>query len=230
MSFLKEDWSELFKENIDAYMSGRPKRGVFIKNHLYFNGLTNGVSTCLEQGAFSAKDSIYLKTVFPHWQCTATDNDNDVVNYIDKTDITGQEEDAFNLSFNDCNFDLTFQSGLIIYYSNEQAFDIIKEQLRVTAKLSFVFAHNKSNYIDRFVSFLKRNFLHEGIHHFRRYSDQDLASFAIRLGYKFEVIYYDNMLINFSNRNCSWLTSLLVKLKVDKLQFLSNEIVLVIHK
>jgi hypothetical protein len=230
VTHLKGEWGELFKNNIDKYSIGRPKRGIFIEKYLCDSKNNYDISYCLEQGAFSAKDSVYLNKRFPQWNCTATDNDASIVDYINTTEVLGKQEDAFHLSFNNEQFDLTFQSGLIVLFSNEQAFSIVKEQLRVTKNICFIFAHNKSNYIERTFSFLKKILFKKSIYHFRCYSKSDLIDMALKLGCQYELKYYDNMLINFTQRNATWLTSLLIKLKVDRFNFLSNEIVLVIHK
>jgi hypothetical protein len=230
MIFLKNKWGELFKKNITTYAKGRPKRGVFIDKYLSSEPSLPDNLSCLEQGAFSAKDSLYLNSVFPNWICTATDTDINVVKHIREVGLEGKQEDAFELSFENNKFEITFQSGLIILFSDQQALEIIKEQLRVTSKISFIFAHNKHNYIDRVISFFKRKIMKKHIFSYRCYSESTLREIALSLGCKHEIFHYDNMIVNFSVRHCLWLKPIIQTLGIDKYRYLANELVLVLHK
>jgi hypothetical protein len=203
---------------------------MFIDEYLRSESSLSDNLSCLEQGAFSAKDSLYLKLVFPKWRCTATDKDIDVVNHIREVGLEGVQEDAFKLSFEESEFEITFQSGLIILFSDQQALEIIKEQLRVTSKISFIFAHNRHNYIDRVISFLKRKIMKRDIYTYRCYSESTLKEIALSLGCKYEIFHHDNMMVNFSGRHCLWLKPIILKLGIDKYRYLANELVLVLHK
>jgi hypothetical protein len=230
MVTLKNKWGELLEKNIVTYASSRAKRAMFIEDYLKSKSLFLQEIRCLEQGAFSAKDSLYLKIKFPQWTFTATDKDIDVVRHITEAGIEGLQEDAFDLSFKDNKFDLTFQSGLIINFNDQQAFNIIKEQYRVTSKISFVFAHNSANYIDRFCSFFKLKVMRNNIYNYRTYDVQTIKLMALSLGCEYEIFYYDNMILNFVNRHFTSLSPLIRKLGISKFRCFANELVLVLHK
>jgi ubiquinone/menaquinone biosynthesis C-methylase UbiE len=53
--------------------------------------------------------------------------------------------DAFNLSYSDKSFDLSFHNGLWVYYNEEEIDRLLKEQIRVTKHRVITIVHNDHN-------------------------------------------------------------------------------------
>lgn len=221
-------WEELFRLNIKRYSQSRPKRGEFIYKYLKENKLTSTIESCLEEGAFSAKDSYFLKKKLPKIDFHISDLDPEIVKINFEKNMKSHVADAFSLPFDDKQFDITFHSGLIILFSNKEAEKIITEQIRITKKIAFIFAHNKTNFIDRTNSNFRRFFLKQKIHNFRFYSKKDLLSLTKNMKLDTQIVHHDNALVNLSMRHFPSIIPLLKITKLDKLSWLSNELILII--
>lgn len=226
----KESWGTLLNKNIGNYSLGRPKRGMFIHNYIINLQIDNTINSCLEEGAFSAKDTLYLKEHFPAWRFITTDIEPEVVSYSKSQGLESTLADAFKLPFTNESIDVTFHSGLIILFNNDDTLKIIKEQMRITSKIAFIFAHNRSNLIDRLGSFFKRYILRKKIYTFRRFSKKELKSFLAETGLQGEIYHYDNALENFISRHLPKAVVLLKFLGLQNPILLSNELVLIIRK
>ncbi|NNN26856.1 MULTISPECIES: class I SAM-dependent methyltransferase [Pseudomonas] len=221
------DWSDLYENNIRTYQKGRPKRGMFIAEYLIRTGLHEQVENFLEEGSFSAKDSIYLANRFPGKTCIATDLNESAMRGAALAQVKSCVADAFALPFAAKQFAVTFHSGLIVLFDNADALRIVNEQLRVTEKVAFTFAHNQHNFLDGLASRLKRLF-GKKIFNFRRYTWADLQAIGEQTGLPYEVIAYDNMLENFLSRNVSWLLPAVKLVKLHRSRVFANELVLII--
>jgi ubiquinone/menaquinone biosynthesis C-methylase UbiE len=221
------NWSDLYENNIRSYQKGRPKRGIFIADHLIRTGLHEQIESFLEEGSFSAKDSIYLAERFRGKYCIATDLNESAMKGTAHSQVSSCVADAFKLPFSDRQFSVTFHSGLIVLFNNEEAIRIVEEQLRVTAKIAFVFAHNQHNRVDNLASLLKR-IAGKRIFTFRRFTTADLQAIGERTGCAFEVVAYDNMLENFVSRNVPWLLPTVRFLRLHRIKALANELALII--
>ncbi|WP_275627631.1 class I SAM-dependent methyltransferase [Pseudomonas sp. 273] len=221
------DWEKLYLDNVSTYKKGRPKRAEFIISHLKQINLLDEIESFLEEGAFSAKDLSYLAKNLSKKIFVATDlNELSMVNR--KTEnILNCAADAFNLPFRDRHFGVTFHSGLIIYFNNSDAIKIIQEQTRVTKSIAYIFAHNKHNYLDTLISNGKC-IMGNRLFSFRRYSKGELIEIGTAIGCPFEIVPHDNMLENFSQRNCRWLLPVIQKLGLHKSLFFANELTLII--
>ncbi|WP_157484941.1 hypothetical protein [Gilvimarinus polysaccharolyticus] len=225
-----KDWSELLGENEELYRRSRPKRAKFILEYLKVHCPQLKVETFHEQGAFSGKDIRHIKASVLNGFFCASDLDVGVAGYLSAQGVNALSCDAFCLPFKDSAFDLTYHSGLIICFNNEDAFLIVQEQIRTTKKIAFVFAHNDLSWVDKFASFYKTKIQKKDIFNYRRYREEELLDMASRMGLDAEIYFFDNALMNFLKRNFKRLHTVLSSFSWVNRKFLANEIVMVVRK
>lgn len=223
-----QEWGDLLAQNIATYSVGRPKRGQFV--HAYLDAHAESPESILELGAFSGKDSLYLQQRYPSCRFIAVDKVSDVALHLKRMGLQACVADALRLPFSDNSFDVTFQSGLLILFSNEEARRIIEEQVRVTRRVAFVFAHNQRGLPDRLGAFIKRTVLGKEIYHFRRYTVEELTEILRSLGLNGLALYHDNALRNAIGRTVPSLTPLIERLGLHKSPYFMNELVLIVWK
>ena len=223
-------WSSLLMENKDVYSRSRPKRAKFIVDYMKKNHPDMILKSYHEQGAFSGKDIKYIGDLYPEATLYASDLDTKVAEHLGKTGLNTIACDAFSLPFKDNSFDITFHSGLVICFSNKDALSIIKEQVRTTSKIAFIFAHNELSWIDKLASLYKSKIKRKDIFNYRRYTEEELIKIANSIGYEAEIYYSDNALINFVGRNFGFLKRVVVYSGLADRKSLFNEIVMVIKK
>lgn len=219
------DWGGEYNSNIAVYSLARAKRAQFIREYLSRSAI-NDVASFLELAAFSAKDSIKLKECYPCAEVYASDYEFSVLR--SDNGVGSFAADAFGLPLADNAVECTFHSGLIVLYDKKRGIDIIKEQLRVTSRVAFVFVQNRGNWLDRLSSFVKRRFMGKSIFSFRYISESELEVAGRLSGCLYEIHYYDNMIFNFFHRISPLLSRYVKRSYFFECNFLCNEIVLVL--
>jgi hypothetical protein len=192
-------WGFLFDQNIDGYRASRPKRGEYIIRILGDMGVS-APRSILEIGAFSGKDIRYLAREIPDAFCCSTDLEPRVFDDEAKAATSCVVANAFAMPFCDQAYEISFHSGLIICFDEVNASRIIEEQLRVTSRYAIVFGHNRWNFIDVFVSFMKRG-RGNSLFRYRRFTKAIFRRISPRSGQIVRLEYTDNMASNFARRH-----------------------------
>lgn len=138
----KEDWWEIWQHHLSEYLKSVPRAGIFINE--YFPS----VRKILEVACGSSKDSIYLAK--KGFLVIATDYEKRLINYLKERfrypNLLYLPADAFKLPFKDDAFDLVFHNGFFVLFNkNEDIYELLKEQARVSKKFILFFVHNKLN-------------------------------------------------------------------------------------
>lgn len=131
-------YAQIHQELISSILSERPKK-------------------ILEAGCGPAIFSIYLSRFGAHlekylgvqydFQCTALDNDTEILKIAEKNnrDLKGIVQfvlgDIKQLPFNNLSFDLSFSQGVLEHFSNNEIELILDEQLRVAKTVLFSVPH-----------------------------------------------------------------------------------------
>jgi len=221
-------WDELIEKHGEQYRRSRPKRGQFVERYLKASDFSEVAEKCfMEEGAFSGKDTIYLAENFPSSDFIVLDLELETLKGTRHDRVYPVRGDAFRLPFSDRSIDITFHSGLIVLFDNENSERIIAEQLRVTSGLAFVFAHNKANFVDIFVSWARRKWLGLGLYQYRRFTLKKLEELCSIHGTLLESGYTDNMLLNFTRRRLPFLAGTLEKTFRVMPAWLFNEVFVV---
>lgn len=224
-------WLDLFEKNRLKYAHASPKRGKFIQNYFQERGLScDANNSCfLELGAFSGKDSIYLKSVFSDATFYLSDLSPEILKLT--RSIESFAGDVFSLPLRNDAVDISFHSGLIILFNNQDVKRVIDSQNRVTRKYSFVFGLNKFNFVDHIMSFYKYKIKGDELFRYRRFTKSELCDMVKTSdAVSVEAFYHDNMVENFSRRHDFFLLKVIAKLFIFKLPFFYNEVVLVMKK
>ena len=211
------DWTSIWERRLEEYLKSVPRAGYFIKK--YFG---KSVSSILEVGGGSCKDSIYLAN--NGFSCICSDKNKYVIEILKKKfneknkNIIFDIQDALNLTYKENSFDLVFSNGLIIYfYDNREVIKILEEKCRVAKKFVITIVHNKHN--KRLVKKFKTLAEKDELYNIRFYSIDELINIAENLKYNkkikkyyimkfggiFDLIYYalarifgkDNEIIDF---------------------------------
>ena len=223
-------WSELLGDNEELYRRSRPKRAMFILDYLKRHCPSLSIESYHEQGAFSGKDIKHIKDCVGEGRFYASDLSVEVAGYLGKQGLNALACDAFSLPFRDDTFDLTFHSGLIICFNNEDALAILREQIRTTAKIAFIFAHNELSWIDRMAALYKAKVQGKDIFNYRRYREEELLEMAGKMGVEAEIYFFDNALVNFVGRNFGRFDKVLSLFGLADRKMFFNEIVMVVRK
>jgi hypothetical protein len=166
-----KNWSMLTRTHLLRYINDPPLMGVFL-NKLIDKRLKNG----LEEGCFSARDSIYLAKRGRKMQ--ATDSNLYLIQKLRK--IYGQNRvrfsvaNAIRLSYPNNSFDFSFSDGLIGCFKKREMVRILREQYRVTRYRCVIAVHNSLNsgFFRANVAAEKR--LNDGWHNVRFFSPNQI--------------------------------------------------------
>ena len=187
----KGAWNRIWNKYIEKYVHSNPKHGKIVeriakKHNINFN-------SCLETGCGSARDSRYLSEKHKAY-CLDMSSEPLKMAYKTSREFNTDENyfliqgDVFNLPFKDRNIDISFNSGLLIYFSaNEDIYKILAEQRRVTKGLIVIFVHNK---FDLIMSILFKYLYHikgEDLYNIRRFSSREIEDICERFGNVLEV-------------------------------------------
>lgn len=138
-------WSEAWKRYLESYLKAPPRAGLWLAERFSLKGLK-----VLEIGAGSCRDSLFIADMKKGpFLVVASDSNKDVLEHVRRrfpeSKIEIRQEDAFNLSFDDAFFDITFCNGLWVLFSDEDVLRLLREQARVTRKFLVSFVHNRHN-------------------------------------------------------------------------------------
>ena len=187
----KDTWNRIWNKYIEKYVHSNPKHGKIVekiakKYNINFN-------SCLETGCGSARDSRYISEKCKAYCLDLRSEPLKVAYKISKELNTDEnyflmQSDVFNLPFKDKSIDVSFNSGLLIYFSaNEDIYRILAEQSRVTKRLMIIFVHNK---FDLIMSILFKYLYHmkgEDLYNIRRFSFKEIKDICERFGKVLEV-------------------------------------------
>jgi len=186
----KDTWNGIWNEYIGKYVHSDPKHGKIVeriakKYNISFN-------SCLETGCGSARDSRYLSEKRKTY-CLDLSSEPLKIAYKISKELNGEnyflmQSDVFNLPFKDKSIDVSFNSGLLIYFStNEDIYRILKEQSRVTKELMVIFVHNKFDFIMNILFKYLYHIKGEDLYNIRRFSFKEIKSICERFGNILEV-------------------------------------------
>ena len=136
-------WEESWIKHIDGYLEAIPRTGIFIEQ--YFKKSRR----LLEIAGGSCRDSRHLANA--GFDATGSDFDKKTLDYLQKVkfkkDILNySNEDAFNLTFSDDEFNLVFHNGFFVLFNDDENINkMLKEQERVSSKYVVFFVHNVTN-------------------------------------------------------------------------------------
>jgi len=187
----KDTWNRIWNKYIEKYVHSNPKHGKIVekiakKYNINFN-------SCLETGCGSARDSRYISEKCKAYCLDLCSEPLKVAYKISKELNTDEnyflmQGDVFNLPFKDKSIDVSFNSGLLIYFSaNEDIYRILAEQSRVTKRLMIIFVHNK---FDLIMSILFKYLYYikgEDLYNVRRFSFKEIKDICERFGKVLEV-------------------------------------------
>lgn len=178
----RKKWNNITKRHIEDYFISHPKHGVKIKEILERYNLNP--KRILEIGAFSAKDSRYLALEYPNCEVYAVDLSEKAVEESRRISMSMGvknhyilQENAFNLSFKENYFDISFHSGFyILFWDNKDILKLFKEQKRITKNFVIIFVHNKYSFIHTLIFWYLANIKKDPLYKIRRYSLKELKS------------------------------------------------------
>lgn len=155
-----EWWAKTWSKYLESYLSATPRTGIWLQHRFTLRGLS-----ILEIASGSSRNSKYLYDL--GYNVIASDFDEKTISYLTKR-YSGSgfqilKEDAFNLSFSDNYFDITFHNGFWIYFQDDQDIvHLLKEQVRVTKRFIVAIVHNVENQalVNQFAQKLKTDDLY----------------------------------------------------------------------
>jgi len=187
----KDTWNRIWNKYTEKYVHSNPKHGKIVEKIAKKYNIN--FSSCLETGCGSARDSRYLSEKCKAYCLDLSSEPLKVAYKISKELNTDEnyflmQGDVFNLPFKDKSIDVSFNSGLLIYFSaNEDIYRILAEQSRVTKRLMIIFVHNK---FDLIMSILFKYLYHikgEDLYNVRRFSFKEIKDICERFGKVLEV-------------------------------------------
>jgi|APFre7841882724_1041349.scaffolds.fasta_scaffold41588_2 SAM-dependent methyltransferase len=136
-------WVEQWQQKLDGYLQAPPRAGIFVRSLL-----GSRVSSILELGAGSCRDSLYLGA--SGYRCTASDFNAQTMQLLrarfPDSGVRFSVDDSRKLGFSVGEFDLVFHNGLIVCFDQDSdAHAILREQFRVARRYALVLVHNGEN-------------------------------------------------------------------------------------
>jgi len=164
----KRSWDDVWKKHLGSYMKAPPRTGIAILTYC------KSVHYCLEIATGSGRDAYFL--CGKGLKVTAIDYAEKTIELL-KTlwpggEIDFQAQNAFNMSFRDKSFDLSFHNGFYVLFKNDDdIIKLIREQFRVTKKYMIFLVHNVLN--EKLVKRFKRKAPFDPIYDIRFFSQND---------------------------------------------------------
>lgn len=178
-----DDWNLIWNKHLERYVYFEPRRAKMLRKLIKKLGIE--VKTIIELGCGSLRDGGFLSRDF---EVLGLDFNRKVL--VETKNIYPKchrvAASAMALPFRDKSFDVSFSSGLLIYFNNEDALKIIKEQVRVTRKLALFFVHNKTNIWE--IPTVKIRSIKDKLFRFRRFSKKELFKLLRRYGKAVKII------------------------------------------
>ena len=136
-------WGEEWQRRLQSYLSGPPRLGRLIEHRL-----GDQVTTTLELGAGSSRDTIYLASA--GYRCVASDFSEATMAEVSarfaSERLRFSVDDSRSLGFADDEFDLVFHNGLLVCFeSDDDIRRILQEQHRVASRYMMIVVHNAEN-------------------------------------------------------------------------------------
>lgn len=187
----KDIWDELWGSYIGDYIFSDPKHGIIVEKLAKKYGIS--LSTTLETGCGSARDSRYLANTCDALALDLSLEPLEVANSVGrkiplKGTYTLIQGDIFHLPLCDKKIDASFNSGLLVYFADdEDIFKILDEQRRVTKGMMVIFVHNKFDIImSPLFQYLYR-IKGEKLYDIRRFSPKEIKKICEKFGVVLEV-------------------------------------------
>ncbi|RLC78159.1 MAG: hypothetical protein DRI61_10310 [Chloroflexi bacterium] len=165
-----EDWSLIWDEHLKRYVYSEPRRAKMILKIMAKLGIK--ADTVVELGCGSLRDGGYLSKKY---EVIGLDFNKKVLTETKKVYSRCHRvvADAAFLPLKDKSVDVGFSSGLLIYFDNKQALEIVREQARVIKSLVIFFVHNKTNLWE--IPTVKFRGIRDRLYRFRRFSVKELG-------------------------------------------------------
>lgn len=190
-------WDEQWKNIFDHYQQD-------IRHAYYIRAILNeNEYNLLEIAAGSFRDVGALN----NWgvSCVGVDYSEESVNkakqYFSNCEDKIIKMDAFSLSFNNHQFDISYHNGFWTYFSDDEIIELMKEQARVTKYRIVATVHNKHN--SDFVNYFDRLSQNDPLYKLRFFEMDEMYSLMKNVCEKVEIIpvgkgkkYYEDDLIN----------------------------------
>lgn len=187
----KDTWDNLWDSYIEDYIFSTPKHGIIVENLAKKYEIP--LSSTLETGCGSARDSRYLANMCNALAMDLSLEPLEIANKISreiplKGTYTLLQGDVFHLPFSDKRFDVSFNSGLLVCFINdEDIFKILDEQHRVTKGVMVIFVHNKYDIIMSLLFQYLYRIKGEMLYNIRRFSQKEIKEICKKYGNVLEV-------------------------------------------
>lgn len=135
-------WEKAWIHHVETYLSSPSRCGYWMESMFSKN------LSVVEIAGGSCRDSRYLAE--HGCQAVGTDFDGKTLEYLTKRFPNSKlpliQADAFNLSFSDKEFDISFSNGFLVCFSQDKDIrSLLKEQERITRRYIVLLVHNKDN-------------------------------------------------------------------------------------
>lgn len=179
----RNDWDLIWDSHLKRYVHSEPKRAKMLQELI--ERMKVEVQTVIELGCGSLRDSGFLSQ---HYEVFGLDFNKKVLtetkNIYPKCHRVVAS--VFTLPFKDNSIDISFSSGLLIYFNNKDVVRIVEEQVRVTKKLALFFVHNKTNFWE--IPIVKVRGIRDKLYRFRRFSRKELFKLLRKYGEAVKII------------------------------------------
>ncbi|MEM4655143.1 MAG: methyltransferase domain-containing protein [Thermosphaera sp.] len=140
----EEYWQNAWQKHLETYLASPPRCGYWLASRFPDKRLT-----IIEIAGGSCRDSRYL--AMNGYRAIGTDFDSRTIEYLKlrfpEFSLALQREDAFNFSFSNKSFDISFSNGFwVCFPSNQQLHALLREQERITSKWLITLVHNANNH------------------------------------------------------------------------------------
>jgi hypothetical protein len=176
-------WSKIWIQNVEVYLAAPSRCGYWIASH-FAKSLT-----ILEVAGGSCRDSRYLAT--KGYNAVGSDFNQNIITYLTDrypaSSLKLLRENAFCFSFGNRSLDLTFANGFWIYFTeNEQLYDLIREQVRISKKYVVSLVHNIEN--DKLVKSFQEKAKLNPLYDIRFFHRSELGKIIGEIGIKYKSV------------------------------------------
>lgn len=192
-----EEWDNKWIDIFQQYQTD-------LRHAYYINAIKNNdEDKLLEIAAGSFRDVAKLNKLGV--DCTGIDFSKKSVDLAKEkfNDISNKIKymDAFNLSYNNEEFDLTYHNGFWVLFSNNEIISLAKEQARITKKRIIATVHNAHN--KNFVDYFKKLSKKDPLYNIRFFFSDEITELMKPIGKNISIIpvgkgkkFHEDMLIN----------------------------------
>jgi len=178
-----DDWSLIWDKHLERYVYSEPKRAKMVLELIEKLGVN--AKTIVELGCGSLRDGGFLSK---NYEVVGLDFNRKVLAQTKRVYPKCHRivASAITLPFKDKSVDVSFSSGLLIYFNDRDALRIIKEQVRVTRKMAVIFVHNKMNLWE--IPTVKIRSIKDKLYRFRRFSRKEIFKLLKEYGKAVKII------------------------------------------